>query len=265
MNLGTPGTMCGVNGVYGIIMAMSRSERGLFDKQTFTTQWKPMSYHGDKAMIRATLRFDDECKNGKNSFAITGEIVQRLADGSPSRTDRGFIAGGCCHDEIAKAFPKLAHLIKWHLTDSDSPLYYIANTLYLAGNRDCHGLLAGEKKPIVGPDGKQTWELVALDENDNEVAFHTLKRKTVDGDTPPEYTPRLEWRLWCRTGEGKERQFDAARSTAVWPEATDEQLSLPRDELKALLEARHFDLMAAFKADIIGAGFMWTPRETVDA
>lgn len=57
--------------------------------------------------------------------------------------------------------------------------------------------------------------------------------------------------------EGKKRELDYARSCAIWPEATDEQLCLPREELKALLDARLPALMVECKRDIEAAGFMW--------
>ena len=67
----------------------------------------------------------------------------------------------------------------------------------------------------------------------------------------------------CITGEGKERQFEAARSVAVWPEATDEQLSLPKEELTEILNARLPALMEAFKADMVAAGFLYPePKES---
>lgn len=67
-------------------------------------------------------------------------------------------------------------------------------------------------------------------------------------------SPRFE-RVPCSWSEGKERELDKARRAAIWPEATDEQLCLPRAELEALLNARLPALMAQFKADIESIGF----------
>lgn len=61
--------------------------------------------------------------------------------------------------------------------------------------------------------------------------------------------------------EGKERELDRARNAAVWPEATDEQLMLPKEELTKLLEARLPALMAQFRADIEAAGLFWSPED----
>lgn len=58
--------------------------------------------------------------------------------------------------------------------------------------------------------------------------------------------------------EGKTRELEAARRIAIWPEATDEQLSLPRDQLKALLVERLPALLANFRAAIEAIGFTWS-------
>lgn len=56
-------------------------------------------------------------------------------------------------------------------------------------------------------------------------------------------------------GKGKERDLNAARNCAVWPEATDEQLT--SDNLKELLIARLPALLAAFKNDVESLGFTY--------
>ena len=57
--------------------------------------------------------------------------------------------------------------------------------------------------------------------------------------------------------EGKPRDFAAARHSAIWEDATEEQLSLPSEELKKLLIARLPKLMANFKKDIEALGFVY--------
>lgn len=202
--------------------------------------------------ISVTLRFDDECNNGHETFSIVGTI-------SEERGDRGLreVASGCCvHDEIAEHFPELRHLIKWHLTGTDGPMYYLANTLFLAGDLDCHGLAKGEVRQIRnGRNGELCWEQVAIDPDGNAVPLSQIPR-TAEGEKPAD-SWRLEWRPWCRTGIGKAREFEAARRAAVWPEATDEELSRPRAELEEALKARLPPLLAAFKADMLACGFLW--------
>jgi len=127
--------------------------------------------NGDRLV--ATIRYDDECGNGHNSFAITCDLYNKRGQ---------WEAGGCLHDQFIKAFPEYAHLVKWHLCSSDGPMHYIANTLY-----------------------------------------------------------------WV-----KEENLDYARSSAIAPNATPEQL---RD--KQWLENRLPSLLVEFKADVESLGFIW--------
>lgn len=221
-------------------------------KQEWKSTWVPISGYGKNAVIQATVCFDDRCKNGHATFTITGEV--RI----PGRGDCE--ACGCLHGDIARKFPNLAPLIKWHLTSTDGPMDYLSNTVLLAGDRDCWGLKKGERRQIInGRTQQPCWELVGV-VNGMEVP-HREVPNTVDADVCPE-APTFKYAPWCRVGEGKERQLDAARRTAVWPEATDEQLSLPPGELKTLLRARLPALMQAFRADMEAFGFEWPETET---
>lgn len=62
--------------------------------------------------------------------------------------------------------------------------------------------------------------------------------------------------------KGKARELNSARNSAIWPDATDEQLSVPREELKAALLARLPGLVAEFRAAMDAIGFEW--REIAD-
>lgn len=73
------------------------------------------------------IRYDDQCGNGHNTFAITGDFYEERQ----VRFDNPAMCG-CCHDELARVFPEIEHLIKWHLVNSNGPLHYIANTTYHA-------------------------------------------------------------------------------------------------------------------------------------
>jgi len=55
----------------------------------------------------------------------------------------------------------------------------------------------------------------------------------------------------------KVRNLDYARSSACWPEATDEQLCLPREELTKLLIERLPALMIQMYNDITNFGFTY--------
>lgn len=57
--------------------------------------------------------------------------------------------------------------------------------------------------------------------------------------------------------DGKERELDAARRAAVWPEATDAELCAEPEVLKAALIARLPALLEEFQRDMEGLGFTW--------
>lgn len=228
---------------------------GLFSTQTWISEARAIAGYSKDSKLTVELRFDDNCKNGHASFAITGTVR------NPRTRRDDFQAGGCLHDEIAEVFPELAPLIPWHLTSTDGPMHYVANTIYQASDRDHNRLLAGERRQIVNGRTKlPCWQLVAVDDAGNELELYKLE-KYHDAATCPQNPPRLEYRPWCTVGEGKERNFAHARSSAVWPEATDAELSQDRDALTAALLARLPDLLARFRAAMVGAGFVYDPSE----
>lgn len=74
-----------------------------------------------------TIRLNDECKNGHQDFTITANIYEK----DKPKTDRYFIAGGCCHEEILKARPDLKIFVDLHLCDYlGIPMHPTANGLY---------------------------------------------------------------------------------------------------------------------------------------
>ena len=209
-----------------------------FQSQTWTSGPRLIESYGTRAVLRVTASFDDELKNGHDDFAITATVSRA-----------GVVrASGCLHEDIREVFPELAHLIKWHLCSTKGPLHYVANTVYLAGDRDCWGLRKGEERQIVnGRTGLPSWKL------DTKGAPNIIDSATCPPQPEAVYVP------WCRVGEGKERQLNAARGAAAWPEATDEQLCLPKEELTALLVARLPKLLEDFKTDMEAFGFQWSP------
>lgn len=197
--------------------------------------------------LNVTIRYDDQCGNGHNTFAITGE----------TRVNGKWDSCGCLHELIEKKFPHYRHLIKWHLVSSDGPMHYIANTTYQTSSRDHWGLLKGERRQLTDrKTGKLSWELKMLDKQGNIVSFEeNHNAKYIDSDEKPECPFTLAYVPWEIVGEGKEQNFKAARSCAVWPEATDEELSAP--DLETKLKARLPDLMEKFKRDIEALGFTY--------
>lgn len=250
------------------------------------------------------LRFDDECNNGRNSFAITGSLYET---GPNARLilDRECITSGAIHDEISKYAPELAYLVKWHSTSTDGPWAYLANTLYNAGDLDCWGRKKGEpynftkkikfdNSPFLYAPTKELLNFIDLvgvaadwkdfkivqiphksSKNKNEYQFspkysfngmHTEEWYKAPFDNLQEANNFVTAMTNCKVeiveeptawGEGKERNFAAARNSAVWPEATDEQLSLPKEDLKKLLLDRLPALMQNFKSDMEKLGFTY--------
>jgi hypothetical protein len=205
----------------------------LTKSQTKTFTKSGRNLRGELVKITATVRYDDQCGNGKNTFSITGS----MSDGS----------GGCIHEDIAHFFPELAPLIKWHLVSSDGPMHYLANVVYMAGDRDHNGLKAGELKQIRnGRTGKLSWKRV-----------EPGLPKYLDQDETPTQSELITYEPWCIKGEGKARDLKAARSIAVWPDATDAELCAEPEELKAALKARLPALLAEFQAAVEGFGFVF--------
>lgn len=220
------GTMFGVKGRFFNVVADDAT--GRIRNQKFSASRGYL-----KGELTVHVRFDDECKNGHETFSMTADFA----------IGRHIESCGCLHEDIARAFPKLAHLIKWHLTSTDGPMHYLANTKHLAGNRDCHGLLAGEFKHFQ-KDGKPLWHIPRTTHAD------------IAADACPEPL-QLAYQPYGFTGEGKTRELAAARNSAVWPDATDEELCQEPALLEAALRARLPALLAALKADILAAGFLW--------
>lgn len=260
--------------------------------------WKV--FNGGKSRIRAIVRYDDDCRNGHNTFSITGEIEEKRGNNRWYES-----AGGCIHEEISEHFPKLAPLIKFHLCSSDGPLHYLSNTVFLAGDRDCYGRKAGD---VLGYDLAVRFNSFPYD------ILSTLPRPFVkyirtiweNGDTPAkdqgvrcfEYDGRSDYAFhpkfsifgygarwheapfdtlaeaegWRRAlldnawsvieiptsySKGKERELDAARRSAIWPEATDAELCQEPDALRKQLSDRLPALLLEFRAAVESLGFTY--------
>ena len=109
-------------------------------KKSFTKKY-PNNDFGPNRKITIYILFNDECKNGLNSFVITGEIYK------PGNGDVDCC--GCIHDDIKQHFPEFAKYIPYHLVSSDGPLYYIANTVYHAESGD----LEAARSTAIWPEG----------------------------------------------------------------------------------------------------------------
>ncbi|QYW06435.1 hypothetical protein uan_023 [Pseudomonas phage UAntarctica] len=263
----TKATLCGIPGTLTVVpwgKGGREGKQGLFMHQKWVSERRTKTVDGEKVLMHAEVCFDDNCKNNHNSFAVTGHGWY------DNWNSRDWDFGRSCHDMIEKVFPELKHLIKWHFMSSDSPMHYVANTVYHASDKDCWGLGKGEKRQIINGRSKEpVWSLradatgcalkTALDE-DEDVANLPLYRlqDMFDSAEKPDVIPKLFWEPCWRIGKGKERDFNAARNTGVWPDATDEQLSLPKEDLTKLLEARLPQMVADFKEAVASTGcFEW--------
>jgi hypothetical protein len=281
---------------------------GVWVNQRWISEARPARGYGKGAMIQAEVRLDDGCKNGHATFAITADIFARNRNGGKIE-----ISGGCCHDDIAAAFPELAGLVRWHLTSTDGPMHYIANTIYHAGDRDHYGRRAGEPSTVVevvqfgdvpirhplkdklapflrsvrdyDRDGiAQALEVISVSHASQPgerfkfapkydfagrgplpwhgCAFDTEEEASRFADAFLNHGPKI-YGMATAWSEGKARDLAAARSTAIWPDATDEELSAEPDVLRAALEARHPRLMEQFRADMEAAGLFLFPADYV--
>jgi len=196
--------------------------------------------------LTVTIRHDDECGNGRNSFSITATLEE-----ARPRCPWRETSGGMLHDEVARFFPDLAPFLKWHLCSTDGPMHYVANSIYHASDRDCRGLRKGESRQLKnGKTGMPAWHLTALDREGNQIAINEIE-KYVGSETQPECIYILGYVPWLRIGEGKEPDLAAARSTAVWPEADLEDFT--EEKLLARLPA----LMQEFKTAVESLGLIY--------
>lgn len=278
-----------INNVDGRMFAATIGGRATA-RGTFCSQkWSASRYTGANSRMVVKLRFDDECGNGANTFSMTCDIYENGRD----------VAGGAAHEEIAKVFPELAPLIKWHLCSTDGP-HYLSNATYLASDRDHWGKRKGEPThfeygvrfngvPVTHRVSLKLWDFIKERRSSGgEFSVFPIGHKKSPGDTynfAPKYSlvgysatkwhecpfdDESEANEFCKAlndctiefvkvpsqfSEGKERELDKARSVAIWPEATDEELCSP--DLKEKLAARLPALMAEFRKDIEAAGFLW--------
>ena len=200
---------------------------------------------GETYKLTATVRYDDQCGNGHNSFGITGAQYRKRRNGTWEED-----SFGCMHETIVKHFPELAPYIKWHLCSSDGPMHYIANTLYQASDTDCWGLRKGEKRQLKHGGEIPVWEAVV---EDAKGIFHALSTHTfpwVHAHEKPANNGSIQYVPHMVVGEGKEPNLEHARSSAIWPEATLEQLQDER-----ALKDRLPQLLAEFKEAVESLGF----------
>jgi hypothetical protein len=76
--------------------------------------------------IDVKVRLDDDCRNGHADFGITATIYEKDKYGVWK-----WCMAGCCHEQIAVAFPELCPFIALHLCDAKgAPMYAQGNGFY---------------------------------------------------------------------------------------------------------------------------------------
>ena len=125
-------------------------------------------------------------------FSITAEITK----------GKRIICCGCMHDEIRKYFPELAHFIKWHLCDYKGPMHYIENTIYHATE-----IPAKQDKWFFYLENKL---IKLVNKTEKEEMIQKYGDNCLFNDYP--------------NSMAKPANLEAARESAIWPEATLEQL-----------------------------------------
>lgn len=221
---------------------LTRNQTRTYGPRTYTEP------NGVQYQITAKVRYDDQCGNGHNTFSITGEIY---------RHERGRWVEdsfGCLHDDISRVFPELSPFIKWHLVSSNGPMHYPGNALYHAGDKDHRGLRKGERRHLRnGKSGLPVWQVVVRGEDGREI--RSGSGTWTDSAEPPAELLSVSWEPVWTEGEGKARELDSARSCAVWPDATDEELTAP--DLESRLMARLPALMVEFRHAVESLGFVY--------
>jgi hypothetical protein len=175
------------------------------------------------------IRYDDKCGNGTNYFAITASMYR----------DGREWGGGCLHDDIKAHAPKLAHLIKWHLMSSNEPMHYVSNTIYHAQDTDCNGYKKGEHsafKTLVISDHISEQGPVTI-YTSGQMYFNNQNNSNLEKCNDKEtlhlnkFTESLKVPYQVvkvnspfSISEGKDSDINAARRSAIWHDATIDQL-----------------------------------------
>ena len=81
----------------------------------------------EKANCVISIRLNDECNNGYEDFSITADFWKL----ERQKTDKNWIMGGCCHEEILKIRPDLKIFTQLHNNDFRGyPMHYVENAFY---------------------------------------------------------------------------------------------------------------------------------------
>lgn len=114
MSKAKPHTLCGIPGH----LIQVAGANGLWERQEFFAH---REFKGEGGLFDICIAYEQGHPSNKaNHFGM-----RRNFDG---------VSGPLGIEEAVKYWPEIAHLVKWHLCEDGVPMYYIENTLFLAGN-----------------------------------------------------------------------------------------------------------------------------------
>lgn len=247
---------------------------------------------GQVLRIRAEIRYDDDCGNGHNTFSITGTIEEKKKNNHWYDYAGGCLHEEIAEHFPEYAHLIKWHLVSSDgpMHGIANTLYH-AGDKDCWGKRKGEPLrfekhIKFENFPItfklrnsfieylegLGKDDIQNLKIEAIDHGKDASSYKFSPKYTFVGfadkwhNCPFDTLQEIEeFREALQThnfsvietptsfSDGKERDLDAARSCAVWPDATDQELMA--DDLKERLEARLPALLERFCADMEALGF----------
>jgi len=238
------------------VKELFKKERELWIKENPSVitkhQFKDLSIDVEDGRLDIRFRYDDDCGNGHNSFAMTGDLYDR-PDRIPHEANKMTHVGkrwlgscGCLHDDIlantinggggfSSIVFKKAEM--FHHTSSDSPMYYLENILYHAkAHPPIDGYLYFEDKALeLRPQCMKAGTLVEMD-----------KMAVTD---PKRYSVKVDEKSF------KILDIGGVRSCGMWPKLAIDDI----DELFPVkLLNRYWGLMEEFKKMITeDLGMRW--------
>lgn len=248
--------------------------------------------HGVTHKYVLTVTWGLSC--GRREFSMSLETQVCNPYGRWEAISGGGLWPGCSSMPVLRAYwPQFEHAVMFSGCSSKGPLHYLDNTVYLAGTRDCFGgepgvqrrNRAGDLLWVVDEPGvcsqvassEQPADLVwcyepmlvekEMDWGPNKGLPIGAKQLDADGNhlwrmpsgTLPlvrskEAPEPLVFAYKPLLGKGKARELDQARRSAIWYDATDEQLSVPEAELRQALQDRLPALIWQLKAIVESFG-----------
>jgi hypothetical protein len=276
------------------------TKTGLFAYQKFGAS-RPFNEKGFKkgSIISVAVRFDDQCGNKHQSFSITGDVreprshdtsiggcihdeiekyfpeIKHLIKWHCTSTNgpmhyaanTAYHASNRDHNGCLKGEP---WAWDYHIKFGAFPITKQVGKKFkefIETKMPSHEGFVLKEVPYTSADGKVYESQYTFEGFETTWGGAPLKSKAA-ADQFLEALTNYDvtfTSIPSQFGEGKVRDLDAARRCAVWPEATDEQLMLPKAELIALLNERAPKLLEEFRKDVEAAGFLWEQTPGVEA